>query len=89
MRSRLSCIFSYLAVAAIFVAPFIMLFFEQEREEAISGGVIIGASIGSIFGIVAIILNKQRRKLVYFLSAIPMVPLALFLLMAIPFYLYK
>ncbi len=89
MRNRLSYALSFLAVLSLFIGPFVMLFFEQEREEAIAGGVLIGAAAGSVLGIIAMILNGRKRKLVFILSAIPMVPLLLFLLLAIPFYMYR
>ena len=89
MRNRLSYALSFLAVLSLFIGPFVMLFFEPEREEAIAGGVLIGAAAGSVLGIIAMILNGRKKKLVYILSAIPMVPLLLFLLLAIPFYMYR
>lgn len=89
MRNRLSYALSFLAVLSLFIGPFVMLFFEPEREEAIAGGVLTGAAAGSVLGIIAMILNGRKRKLVYILSAIPMVPLLLFLLLAIPFYMYR
>jgi uncharacterized membrane protein YjjB (DUF3815 family) len=66
-----------------------MLIVEQERGEAIFAGLFIGSIVGSVLGIIAMILNKDKRKVVYVMSAIPMVPLVVFLLMAIPYYLFK
>ena len=89
MRNRLAYALSILAVLSLCIGPFIMLFFEPEREEAIAGGVIIGSVVGSVLGIIAMILNSRKRKLINILSAISMVPLILFLLLAIPFYMYR
>lgn len=89
MRNKMPYTLSILAVAVLCIAPLVMLIFEQERAEAISGGLIIGSVAGSVLGIIAMILNKDKRKVVYVMSAIPMVPLVVFLLMAIPYYLFK
>ena len=85
---RCAVILSILAVVALFITPFIMTFFEPEREEAISSGVFIGSIVGSVLGIIAMILNTEKKKFVY-ISVIPMVPLVLFLILAVPYYLFK
>lgn len=89
MRNKMPYTLSILADAVFCIAPLVMLIFEQERAEAISGGLIIGSVAGSVLGIIAMILNKDKRKLVYILSVIPMLPLAMFIMMAMPYLLFK
>lgn len=62
MKNRTPVVLSILAFAALFITPLIMLLFEQERTEAIAFGVIAGSVIGTILGIIALVLNKGRSK---------------------------
>lgn len=87
-RDKLSKLLSAAAVAVLCISPLVMLLFEQEKTEAIAGGMMVGSALGSILGIIALVLNKGRSKMVVVLSAIPMCLIALFLLLAIPYYFY-
>lgn len=87
--NKISKIVSYLAIASPFITIIVTLFSEPEIAEAIIGGGIIGCVIGSILGIIALILNRGRDKLVRVLSILPMIPIGLFLLLSIPFLFFK
>ena len=89
LRNKVSKMVSYLAAASPFITIIITLFSEPEIAEAIIGGGIIGCAIGSILGIIALMLNRRNSKLVMVLSIFPMVPIGLFLLLSIPFLFYK
>ncbi len=89
MRNKVSRIASYLAAASPFITIIITLFSEPEIAEAIIGGGIIGCAIGSILGIIALILNRGSSKLVMMLSIFPMIPIGFFLLLSIPYLFYK
>lgn len=75
-KNLIPTILSILAFASVCVLPTFV-------------GIVIASILGSIFGFAAIICNKEKRKLVYILSAIPMVILVVFLLMYIPYSFYK
>ena len=87
-KDKLSKLLSTVAVAVLCISPLVMLLFEQEKTAAIAGSVMVGSALGSILGIIALVLNKGRSKMVVVLSAIPMCLIALFLLLAIPYYFY-
>ncbi len=89
MSNKVSRIVSCLATASPFITIIITLFSEPEIAETIIGGGIIGCAIGSILGIIALIMNKGNNKLVMALSILPMIPIGLFLLLSIPFLFYK
>ncbi|MBQ9983001.1 MAG: hypothetical protein IJP29_00265 [Lachnospiraceae bacterium] len=89
IRNKVSKIVSYLATASPFITIIVTLFSEPEIAEAIIGGGIIGCVIGSVLGIIALILNRGSNKLVMVLSILPMIPIGLFLLLSIPFLFYK
>ena len=88
-KNLIPTILSILALASVCATPFIVLIYEKEVVEAVFGGIIMGSIIGSVFGISAIICNKERGKLVYILSAVPILILTIFLVMYIPYSLYK
>ena len=89
MKDRLPIALSVSAFGVLCVAPFIMMLFEAERIEAVFGGLVVGSVIGSVLGIVALLLNKGKKKSVIVLSLIPICLLALFLLLLIPYFFYK
>lgn len=67
----------------------IMYIIEQEFVEAIVGGLLIGCLIGSVFGIISLIINKCKSRLVTIFSIIPMCPLAIYILLLIPYLMYR
>ena len=76
------------AVIAPVISTLIMLMIEPEFEEALFGGIIVGCLIGSILGGVAILCNKQHSKWITAVSVLPMIPTALFAILAIPYWLF-
>lgn len=84
MRGKISLILSVLAVIFPIVAILLTLAIGKEPAEAIIGGVIIGCAAGTPFGIAALILNKWKSKTVTILSFVPILPLAIYLLFAVP-----
>ena len=89
MKQTISKICGIGAVIAPVITTIIMLITEPEFVEALAGGIIMGCLIGSIFGIVALLCNKQRSKLIRATSVLPMIPTTAFAILAIPFLLYK
>ena len=88
MIKVVSKIFGIGAIIAPIITTLIMLKIEPEIEEALAGGIILGCLIGSVFGVVALICNKHRSRLILVASIIPMIPTAIFFVLAIPFWLY-
>lgn len=76
------------AVIAPVITTLIMFMTEPEFVEALSGGIIVGCLIGSIFGGFALFCNKQRSKWIIMVSVLPMIPTALFVVLAIPYLIY-
>ncbi len=89
MRFKLAVITSVFSVLSPICAIIIMCSFEQEVAEAIIGGLLFGCIIGTVLGVVSLILNKGKSKLVKIISIIPMIPLAIYLLLLIPWLLCK
>ncbi len=89
MKDKFARLVSYLATASPFITIIVTLFLEPEIAEAVIGGGIIGCAIGSIIGLIALILNWGRSKLTTVLSILPMIPIGFFLLLSIPFLFYK
>lgn len=83
--SKLCCIG---AIIAPVITTLIMLKTEPEFVEAMSGGIIVGCLIGSILGGIALFCNKQHSKWIKTLSVLPMIPTALFAVLAIPYWFY-
>ena len=84
------------AVAAAFVslilplcAMVIMQCVEEERVEAFLGGGLAGCLIGSVLGVIALILNRGESRLVKILSIIPMCPLGVYMLLFVPYILFR
>ena len=75
------------AVIAPAITTLIMFMTEHEFEEALFGGVIVGCLIGSIFGGIALICNKKHNKWITAVSVLPMIPTALFAILAIPYWI--
>lgn len=83
---RTALIIAILAVCAPIVMIAIMLNIEEEFVEAVLGGLFFGCIVGTIFGVIALILDRgSRRKIVTILSVIPMIHIALYLVILIPF----
>lgn len=80
---------SILAVICPVIATAIMMQFEPEFVEALCGGLLLGCIAGSILGVVSLILNKRKSKIVTVLSCIPMCPLIIYLILFIPYLLYN
>ena len=76
------------AVIAPVITTLIMFMTEPEFVEALSGGILVGCLIGSIFGGCALFCNKQRSKWIIAVSVLPMIPTALFVVFAIPYWIY-
>lgn len=89
MKSKIPLILSVLALACPVVGILIMLPIEPEVTEAVLGGLLFGCVAGSILGALALVLNKNKKKLITVLSVIPMCPLAAYLVLAIPYLFYK
>ena len=87
MKSKIPFILSILALVCPVVGIFITFQIEPEFAEALLGGLLFGCIAGSILSIAALILNKNRKKLITVLSVIPMCPLAVYLVLAIPYLL--
>ena len=87
--NKTSLLLSIAAISALCITPNMIMLYEKEHAEAIAGGLIIGSILGSIFGLMSIITNKERKTIVYILAAIPIVILVIFLMMFIPYYSYK
>ncbi len=88
MRKTVSIICSISAVVAPIITTLIMLMTEPEFEEALSGGVIVGCLIGTVFGVIALLCNKHHSRWILIVSILPMIPTVIFAALAIPFWLY-
>lgn len=80
---------SILSALAPICSVAVMCFIEKETAEAILGGLLAGCLIGSVLGGIALGMNKSNSKIVQILSTLPMIPLALYLLMLIPYLINK
>ncbi len=89
MKNKITVIFCILALLSPIISVKVMLGIEPEVVEAVAGGLLVGCAIGSIFGIISLILNKGKQKLLSVLSIIPMCPLVLYLLLLIPYLSFK
>lgn len=87
MKAKIPLILSILALACPVIGIPIMCLIEPEVTEAVLGGLLFGCVAGSVLGAVTLILNKNKNKLVKVLSVIPMCPLAVYLVLAIPYLL--
>ena len=88
MRKIISKICGIGAVITPVITTLIMLMTEPEIVEALSGGIIAGCLIGSIFGTVALLCNKQHSKWITAVSVLPMATAALFAILAIPYWVF-
>ena len=88
-KNKAPLIVSILAVSCPLISVIVSIFTEPEIVEAIFGGIVIGCMIGSVFGLIALIINKGRYTIVKILSVLPMIPVVLFLMLAIPVIFYK
>ena len=88
MRKIISKICGIGAVITPVITTLIMLMTEPEFVEALSGGIIAGCLIGSILGAVALLCNKQHSKWITTVSVLPMAPAALFVILAIPYWIF-
>ena len=89
MKHKFALALGILALLSPIVSVKVMLNIEPEVAEAIASGILVGCAIGSVFGIISLILNKEKRKLVTVFSIIPMCPLVLYLLLLIPYMSFK
>ena len=89
MRKLISKICGIGAVMAPVITTVMMIMSEPEIEEAIAGGIFFGCIIGSIFGVVSLICNKERIRWLIALSLLPIAPGLFFFFFSIPFLLYR
>lgn len=89
MKAKLPFILSILALVCPFVGILVMRQLEPEFAEALLGGLLFGCVVGSVLSVLALVLNKNKKKLVTVLSVLPMCPLAVYLVLAIPYLLYQ
>ena len=89
MRFKLAVFTSVFSMISPILAIIIMCFFEQEFAEAVLSGLLIGCLIGTVFGIISLFFNKGKSKLIKIISTIPMCPLVIYVLLLIPYFLYK
>lgn len=87
MKAKIPLILSILALACPVIGIPVMCLIEPEVTEAVLGGLLFGCVAGSIPGVAALILNKNKNKLVKALSVLPMCPLAAYIVLAIPYLL--
>lgn len=87
MKAKIPLILSILALVCPVAGILIMCLIEPEVTEAVLGGLLFGCVAGSIPGAAALILNKNKNKLVKALSVLPMCPLAAYIVLAIPYLL--
>ena len=88
MKKFISKIFAIGAIVAPVITTLIMFKTEPEFVEALSGGIILGCLIGSIFGVLALLSNKQHSKWIKAVSVLPMIPTGVFAVLAIPYWLF-
>ncbi len=86
---KLLLIFSIAAVICPAVAAAITAALEPELGEALLAGLLFGCAVGSVLGIVSLFLNKGRSRAVTVMSCIPLCPLAVYLVLFIPYLLFK
>ncbi len=89
MKTKLAVIISIFSILSPICAIIVMCFLEQEITEAILGGLLIGCLVGTVLGVASLILNRGKSKIVKVFSVIPMCPLAIYLLLLIPYLFYK
>lgn len=89
MKIKPEFVTSILSIFAPICLIVTMCIIEQEFVEAIWGGLLIGCLIGSVFGIVSLTINKNKSILVTIFSIIPMCPLAIYILLLIPYLMYR
>lgn len=81
MKIKPEMITSILAIASFVCIFIIVLFTESEMVEAIAGGLVLGGMIGSVFGVISLIINKGKSKLVTIFSVVPMIPVVLWFIL--------
>ena len=81
MKIKPEMITSILAIASVECTFIIVLFSESEMVEAIAGGLVLGGMIGSVFGVISLIINKGKSKLVTIFSVVPMIPVVLWFIL--------
>lgn len=81
MKIKPEMITSILAIASFVCTFIIVLFTESEMVEAIAGGLVLGGMIGSVFGVISLIINKGKSKLVTIFSVVPMIPVVLWFIL--------
>ena len=89
MRFKLALITSVFSILSPVFAIVIMCSIEQEFIEAVLSGLLIGCFLGTVFGIISLIFNKGKSKVIKIVSIIPMCPLAIYILLLIPQLFYK
>ena len=88
MKGKQSTILAAGAIIVLCAAPFVNMLYEKERIEALFGGLLRGSIVGCILGVAALLLNKDKSKMVVVMSLIPICLLLLFLILTIPYYFY-
>lgn len=89
MRKKLAVITSVFSTLLPICAIFVMCFIEQELVEAILSGLVVGCSIGTVLGIISLILNRGENRIVKVLSVIPMCALVIYIFLLIPQFIYE
>lgn len=89
MKPKTPVILSILAMLCPIIAAISMVAIEEELAEAVLFGLLVGCALGSVFGILALVFNKNRNKIVTALSIIPICPLVLYAVLAIPHFFYR
>lgn len=87
MKVKAPLLLGILALACPMIGILVMSLIEPEVTEAVLSGLLFGCVAGSILGVSALVLNKNKKKLVKVLSVIPMCPLAAYVVLAIPYLL--
>lgn len=62
---------------------------KDEFVETLIGCILIGSLIGNLFGFLALIINMNKSTLVNIFSVIPMIPVLVYLILAIPYLMYN
>ncbi len=89
MRVKLAVLTGIFSAVSPLLAIMVMCSVEQELIEAILSGWIIGCAIGTVFGIVSLILNRGESRLAKVLAVIPICAAAACLILLIPALLYQ
>lgn len=89
MKPKIPFLLSIVALICPIIVTIVTCNIEEEFAEAIAGGLLFGCVLGSVFSVLALILNKNRNKIVAVLSVIPICPLVLYLVLAIPYFFFR